>query len=446
MTINHKRPYRAATASDDGNLVFYTGPPFRYKRTLNGHTSFVHDVAFSPDSKFLASVGADGQIFIFDGDTGDLVKNIKSTHQGSIFAISWNPESSMLMTSSADRTVKLWDVESAKESKTWNLSRGSTLVEDQQVGNIWTTSHAVTLSLGGTLNFLDPKSELPLKSLPGQQKSVTAFTFNESSKTFLTGAYDGRVLQYSAETGEASQIEGQNQTSQIVEMVPKDEKVYTVAYDDTLRQLDTTTKTYSPTVTNLKQQPMDMAVISDTCFVLSSNGLVQILDGATMAEIPLDNPTRLAAHENILAVGFTDGSISIFTYANNELTKTKARISFNKSSISSLAFSTDGKHLAAGDNSGRVMLIDILDYSLKTSRWQFQSGKVVQMSWDPAGEHLASASMDTSIVIYSVLSVSKHTATRNAHKDGVVGISWIDENTIASVGRDSAIKIWKCTS
>lgn len=87
-------------------------------------------------------------------------------------AASWSPDSASLVTSAADRTVKLCrsksmyyrccctdaplgDVELRRAVSTWTL--GETL-EHQQVGNAWTEGDdIVSLSLGGDLSVFDKR-------------------------------------------------------------------------------------------------------------------------------------------------------------------------------------------------------------------------------------------------------------------------------------------------
>ena len=116
VAISPNRPFRAATVSDDTQLVFYHGPPFRLNSVLRSHIKFVYDVAFSPDGKSLVSVGADANVFLYDGKTGESKGpiNTDSGHIGSIFAVGWDKSSSKLVTASADQSVKLWDVETSK--------------------------------------------------------------------------------------------------------------------------------------------------------------------------------------------------------------------------------------------------------------------------------------------------------------------------------------------
>jgi WD40 repeat protein len=141
VAIRQSRPFRAVTGGDDNTLVFSNGVPFVYNKTIHDHTRFVQEVKFSNNGDMFASVGADGkvcpsliecksiplayigklisvcsieQIFLYDAKTGDKLKELSAAehgHSGGIFALSWSPDSTRLLTASADQTAKIWDVE-----------------------------------------------------------------------------------------------------------------------------------------------------------------------------------------------------------------------------------------------------------------------------------------------------------------------------------------------
>jgi WD40 repeat protein len=77
---------------------------------LVGHTDSIYGVAFSPDSKQLATAGYDRIIKIWDTTTGKLIKEMKD-HSDTIYALAWHPEGKLLASGAADRAVKIWNVE-----------------------------------------------------------------------------------------------------------------------------------------------------------------------------------------------------------------------------------------------------------------------------------------------------------------------------------------------
>lgn len=77
VSIRQQRPLRAATGSDDTNVVFFHGAPFKYNASLQGnHNKFVFGTAFSPDGATLVSVGADRRVWLYDGKTGETKNKI----------------------------------------------------------------------------------------------------------------------------------------------------------------------------------------------------------------------------------------------------------------------------------------------------------------------------------------------------------------------------------
>ena len=90
--------------------------PYKFAKTIKVHTSFIHSVAFSPNGELFTSAGADRTVYLHQGASGEMVGPLDGSpgHAGGVFAASWNADSRRVATSSADMTVKIWDVETKK--------------------------------------------------------------------------------------------------------------------------------------------------------------------------------------------------------------------------------------------------------------------------------------------------------------------------------------------
>ena len=114
VSMRPGRPLRAVTGSDDASVNFYHGVPFKFNQSIHTHSRFVQCVRYSPLSSvdLFASSGSDSKIFLYDGKTGETVSElIQGAHTGTVFSIAWSPDAKQLLSSSADMTCKLWDVE-----------------------------------------------------------------------------------------------------------------------------------------------------------------------------------------------------------------------------------------------------------------------------------------------------------------------------------------------
>lgn len=81
------------------------------------HGDTVLDVSFSPDGRILASGSADRMIKLWDVESGALLKTLEG-HTHHVNAIAWNVNRHELATGSADATVKIWDIDSGQATKT----------------------------------------------------------------------------------------------------------------------------------------------------------------------------------------------------------------------------------------------------------------------------------------------------------------------------------------
>lgn len=452
VSIRKQRPYRAVTVSDDTSVVFYHGPPFLFHSISRFHKKYVHDVAYSPNGDFFCTVGGDSKIIIYDGKNGTMTKIFPDTdgHKGSIFSISWSPDSRYLLTSSADHTCKIWDVETQKNTETWVFS-DTVSVLDQQVGNVWTISdRIISLSFSGDLNYLSRSQKNPVQVIQGHQKSITACGLSKDSSTFFTASYDGLICGWNIETGLAKSIkDGPNHTNMVIQIHPCHDKMLSIGMDDTLRMIDTKLLTYKDDSICFDSLPKGLAFIEHQDFkIIITVSNIQIFEN-TKKIISYDTsfqPNSIDKNKtnHDFAVGSDNGNVYLYQFQPNEKKIVEiGKITTNPTAITSLAYSPNGKYLAVGDGLGKIILYDAITREVITNRWIFHVGKITSISWNSASTHICSVSLDTHMYIYSVSNPNYHGVVKNAHLGGASGISWLSEDEILTVGADACVKRWK---
>ena len=463
VSIRQQRPLRAATGSDDTNLVFYHGAPFKYNTSLRGHHNrFIYGVAFSPDGSTLVSTGSDRKIWLYDGKTGEARGQIgEGVHTGSIFGVSWAKDSKRFVTASADQTVKIWDAEAGKVVQSWRMGEeGTVSIPDQQVGVVWPSGRSdglvISLNLDGDLNYLAEGTPKPTRVIQGHQKNITAVATSSAGSnkgtTLWTGSYDGRICGWDVHAGLAETADGTSHTNQVSGLTATSSRIYSVGWDDTLRSIDAASKTFLGSSTKTRTgQPRGIAsaAAGEAIYVVTAAG-IEIYDqhGAFIHQTATKStPTCIAAAPTtgLLAIGFETHDIQLYTTNNTSppsLSPT-SRLTDSTAPITALSFTPSGALLAAGNALGKITVYATADTSVVTDRWSAHTARISSLAWNDAGTHALSGALDTNVFLWSLASPGKRVKAANAHKDGVNGVAWLGEDKVVSAGGDAAVKVWR---
>jgi hypothetical protein len=79
-----------------------------------GHSGNVSSVAFSPDGKQILSGSYDNTIKLWDVNTGREIRTF-SGHLSRVWSVAFSPDGKQILSGSDDNTIKLWDVNTGRE-------------------------------------------------------------------------------------------------------------------------------------------------------------------------------------------------------------------------------------------------------------------------------------------------------------------------------------------
>ncbi|HEV3447973.1 MAG TPA: c-type cytochrome domain-containing protein [Gemmataceae bacterium] len=228
-----------------GEIQFLSAPPhgflqMRPERTVAGHKDAILDLAFSPDSKILASTGYDRLIKLWDVASGKELRTLKD-HSDAVYGLAFSPDSRLLASCAADRAVKVWEVGNGKrlytlgESTDWvyavawspdgrRLAAGGvdksirvwevTPTGGRIVQSVFGHEGAITRLLysadGKTLYSLgedrvvkawDTARMVERRVYPKQPELVLTMALRPDQKQIALGRYDGAVIVLDEATG-----------------------------------------------------------------------------------------------------------------------------------------------------------------------------------------------------------------------------------------------------
>ncbi len=98
-----------ASGSEDKTIKIWSTKKYKKHATLKGHTGWVSALAFSEDGKYIASGDTESNVHLWDVHKKRRIAIFKG-HTNGILAMTFSPDGKTLATGSADGTIRFWDV------------------------------------------------------------------------------------------------------------------------------------------------------------------------------------------------------------------------------------------------------------------------------------------------------------------------------------------------
>ena len=165
---------------------------------FSGHLDSVNAVAFHPNGMEIASASDDRTAIIWSLIEADTKPRLLRGHSGRVLGIAYNPEGTQIATASADNTIRLWDSVSGRNQL---ILRGHQGVVNDVIfspnGN-WVVSASDDL----TAIVWDVETGDIRLTLSGHTAPVTRILFTPDGRRIITSSADGTSKVWDAETGQ----------------------------------------------------------------------------------------------------------------------------------------------------------------------------------------------------------------------------------------------------
>lgn len=161
-------------------------------QTLEGLSSDVHSVAFSPDYQRVAA-GGFGELKMWRVSDGMLLQNLEG-HTLHVYSVAFSSDSQMLASASSDHIVKLWQVSDGKPLL--NLKGGG-------FDCVTFSPNGQILAAGGDdgVYLWRVSDGAPLDELKGHTGGVRSVVFSADGQTLVSGSNDIEVRRWQVSDG-----------------------------------------------------------------------------------------------------------------------------------------------------------------------------------------------------------------------------------------------------
>ncbi len=284
-------------------------PEFVLAHKLEGHKNTVRSIAFSPDGKYLASGSVDSTVKLWEIEAAREVRTLVG-HQDMVNAVAFSPDSRYLASAGIDDTVRIWEVGTGREPRT--LSGHS-----HEVNSVFFSPdgrYLASASLDGTIRLWEMETSLTVRTLKGPVGK--AVVFSPDGKRLAGACYDNTIRLWESDTGRETLIlKGHDNAVNSVAFSPDGRYLASASSDKTIRVWDAGTGRQARSLTGHES--------SIWCVAFTPDG-------------------------KYLASGSADGTLRLWEIDTGF--EVARLLTGPMGTVPTLAFRSDGRYLAAGSD------------------------------------------------------------------------------------------------
>jgi WD40 repeat protein/serine/threonine protein kinase len=324
--------------------------------SLQGHTAPVSSLAFSPDSKCLASASKDRTLRMWDLHTGQETGALKGQASEGFSCVVFSPNGNRLASASMDGTLAVWRAAKDQEALTFKGPAGAVSGVSSPDGK-----RVAGGADDNSVKVLDAQTGQELLNLKGHTGKVTSVVFTVDGKRLASASVDGSVRVWDALTGRELLTVKEGKWVHCVACSPDSKRLASASADGSVRVWDAQT---GQQLCSLKGQTDDVysVVFSPDGKYLASaseDRTVKVWDAQTGQELQ-----TCKGHGGIVgSVAYSPDGKRLASASWDKTVKlwdphTGQELLTSKDAGISVAFSPDGHRLICGAADGTVRIWD----------------------------------------------------------------------------------------
>jgi WD40 repeat protein len=416
----------------------------RAPRRADGHTDAVRACAVTPDGRRMLSGSADRTLKVWDLPTGRLVATLEG-HADAVLACAVTPDGRRAISGSADRTLKVWDLPSGRVTATLEGHAG------------WVRACAVTpdgrraisASDDRTLELWDLRAGRRIATLAGHTDWITACAIAPDGRRAISASDDRTLKVWDLETGRVlATLEGHASWVHACAVTPDGRRVVSGSDDRTLKVWDLETGRVLASFEAHTTAVRACAVLPDGRRAISASvdGTLKIwdLDAGRLAatlEGHADAVVACAVTPDGRRVisGSDDGTLKIW---DPDAGREVAAIEGRAAGARACALTPDDRRVVTAFDDGALEVRD-LDTGRVAATRQAHAAAVRACAVTPDGRRVVSASSDRTLKVWDLAS-GRLVATLDGHAGWVRACAVTpDGRRVISGSDDRTLRVWE---
>jgi WD40 repeat protein len=435
-----------ASGDGSGNVKIWDALTGKKLHFFPAHTNRVWALAFSPDGKYLATGDwEEFQVRVWDVSNGQLRHTLLG-HTGGITGFAFSPDGKRLGSASADRTVRLWDLDSGKEVVTYSKHEKPLAVNGLAFGA--DGQHIISVSVDGIVKVWEAATGTTLATFAGDIGWVVSTAFTGDGRWLALGGENGTVKVYQTDPWkEVRTLDGHLSGVHYLAFSPDGRRLASTAEDLTLKIWDVTTGNEALNLDIHTGKITSLAFSPDSHRLASGSGdtTVQVSDGTPWVDDAGDGRLTWTAHAHkVVDLAFSPDSQRLASAGWDKTVKIwdvgTGRESLSvpgfTAELTGVAIRSDGQRFAVSSLDGTVTICDAHSgekiYTLPGT-----TGPVYGVAFDPGSDALASAHYDGTLKVWDS-TTGKKLLDFPAHTDAIRQVAYSAKGRLlaSAGGRD----------
>ncbi|WP_437932444.1 pentapeptide repeat-containing protein [Sorangium sp. So ce291] len=363
-------------------------------------------IAFNPGGDLMASGHADRSVRLWDVESGKQIRVLLG-HEDEVRSIAFSPDGRILASGARDRTLRLWELSSGQAWHVLRYHEGT--VRSVAFGP--DGSFLVSGSRDRTIRVWDVRSGVQLQQLRGHESWITGVAISRDGRLIASSSHDQTVRLWDLQSGQMVRVLQEHQGGPV------------------------TSVAFSPDGHVVASGTEDRTVV---LFAVASGQVLRVLHGHTGAV----NAIAFSPGGQILASGAEDATVRLWDMSMGQMLRV---LQGHRNSVTCVAFSPDGRTVASGSE----------DRTLRV--WEAASGQsllapqghhamVMSIAFSPDGNRLALGTSDRIVQLWDVVSGTAMQLLKG-NREPVRSVAFSpDGKALASGGDDGSIRIWEAAS
>ncbi|KAK3841824.1 MAG: WD40-repeat-containing domain protein [Linnemannia gamsii] len=403
------------------------------------HTDCISDLVYSPDGQLIATACQDGIARILDASSGQCVKNL-SGHLGGVSSVAFSPDAKLLVSGSSDKTIRLWDVGTGQLIRTLEGHENAiskVLFSSNEI-------HIASSSFDKTVRIWSATKGDCETTLRGHSESVISIAYSPCGNRLVSSSEDGTIRMWNPRSGSAGPI-FQGHTDHVVSVAysPDGKQFATCGRDMELRLWDCRAATKGVIMFGRTNATSSGVYPYSTVKRYGNDGYKTI------------RPTLLRRWVDVVFDSFPDRVTNVTVSPDGTLVASASRNVVNVRSkatqrqmkghaknVNCIVFSPDPQLIASGSSDKTTRIWNAHSGALVIVL-EGHKGAVTSIAFSSAGHQIVTGSKDGTVRLWNLATGEALNIFGSKVGAEILSVAFSSNGKwIASGGEDGAVRIW----